>query len=84
MRIPIGAALIRGRRLLEEKNRNISLFNIVPVRSTPYTTRTMSKIPLLNTKQKFFKYSFFPFTIIEWDNLDPAPGVIKNFWTFKE
>ena len=47
------------------------LFNLIPVRSTPYATRTVGNIPLFKTKHNFFKNSFFPSAIIEWNNLDP-------------
>ena len=30
------------------------LFNLIPVRSTPYTTRTVGNIPLIKTKHNFF------------------------------
>ena len=47
------------------------LFNLIPVRSTPYATRTVGNIPLIKTKHNFFKNYFFPSAIIEWNNLDP-------------
>ena len=47
------------------------LFHLIPVRCTPYATRTESNIPLIKTKHNFFKNSFFPSAIIEWNNLDP-------------
>ena len=47
------------------------LFNLIPVRSTPFATRTVSNIPLMKTKHNFFKNFFFPSAIIEWNNLDP-------------
>ena len=47
------------------------LFNLIPVRSTPYATRTVGSIPLIKTKHNFFKNYFFPSAIIEWNNLDP-------------
>ena len=47
------------------------LFNLIPVKSTPYATRPVGNIPLIKTKHNFFKNSFFPSAIIEWNNLDP-------------
>ena len=47
------------------------LFHLIPVRCTSYATRTESNIPLIKTKHNFFKNSFFPSAIIEWNNLDP-------------
>ena len=31
------------------------LFNLIPVRSTPYATRTVGNIPLIKAKHNFFK-----------------------------
>ena len=47
------------------------LFNLIPVKRTPYATRPVGNIPLIKTKHNFFKNSFFPSAIIEWNNLDP-------------
>ena len=35
------------------------LFNFIPVRNSPYATRTVVSIPHIKTKHKFFKNSFF-------------------------
>ena len=35
------------------------LFNIIPVRSTPYATRTVDNISLIKTKHNFFRKFFF-------------------------
>ena len=35
------------------------LFNLIPVRSTPYATRTMGNIPLIKTKHNFNNIFFF-------------------------
>ena len=40
------------------------LFNLIPVRSTPYATRTAGNIPLINTNHNFFKNSFFPLLLL--------------------
>ena len=42
------------------------LFNLIPVRSTPYATRTVGNILLIKTKYNFFKNSFFSSAIIIW------------------
>ena len=60
------------------------LFNLIPVRSTPYTTRTVGNIPLIKTKHNFFKNYFFPSAIIEWNNLDPNLRNSKSISVFKE
>ena len=60
------------------------LFHLIPVRCTPYATRTESNIPLIKTKHNFFKNSFFPSAIIEWNNLDPNLRNSKSISVFKE
>ena len=60
------------------------LFNLIPVRSTPYATRTVGNIPLIKTKHNFFKNYFFPSAIIEWNNLDPNLRNSKSISVFKE
>ena len=51
------------------------LFNFNSVRRTLYSTRNALNIPLLITNHNFFKNSFFPSTIIEWNKL--GIGLIK-------
>ena len=60
------------------------LFNLIPVTSTPYATRTVSNISLIKTKHNFFKNYFFPSAIIEWNNLDPNLRNSKSISVFKE
>ena len=60
------------------------LFNLIPVRSTTYATRTVGNIPIIKTKHNFFKNSFFPFAIIEWNNLDPNLRNSTSILVFKE
>ena len=59
-------------------------FHLIPVRCTPYATRTESNIPLIKTKHTFFENSFFPSAIIEWHNLDPNLRNSKSISAFKE
>ena len=47
------------------------LFNIVPISNPAYWTRNHANIPLFKINHNFFKISFFPSTIIKWNNLDP-------------
>ena len=54
-----------------KKKRPRYLFNIISIRNTIYSTRNHVYIPLFKTNRNFFKNSFFPSTIIEWNNLDP-------------
>ena len=35
------------------------LFNLIPVRSTPYARRTVGNMPLIKKKHNFFKNYFF-------------------------
>ena len=60
------------------------LFNLIPVRRTPYATRTVGNIPFIKIKHNFFKNSFFPSAIIEWNNLDPNLRNSKSILVFKE
>ena len=57
------------------------LFNIIPTRNPFYITRNHTNIPLFKTNHIFFKNSFFPSTIIEWNNLDPKlrNSDLRNF-----
>ena len=46
------------------------LFYIIPQSNCPYKTRNALKISHINVKHQFFKNSYFPSTIIEWNKLD--------------
>ena len=46
-------------KILENENPKY-LFNLISTRRLLYSTRIIRNIPLLNTKHKFFKNSFFP------------------------
>ena len=59
------------------------LFNLIPVRPTLYPTRNALNIPLLNANHNFFKNSFFPSTIIEWNELDPGLRKAESLSLFK-
>ena len=43
---------------------------MIPTRRSLYSTRNIHNIRLVNTKHNFFKNSFFPSTIIKWNNLE--------------
>ena len=47
------------------------LFSLIPSKSSNYNTRNTDKITPFHTKHNFFKNSFFPSTVIEWNKLDP-------------
>ena len=55
------------------------LFKVVPASNTIYNIRNTNDIPLMNIKHNFFKITFFPSTIIEWNKIDPA---IRNSTSF--
>ena len=42
------------------------LFNLIPEK-TSYATRNVDCIPLIKIKHNFFKNTFFPSAIIEWN-----------------
>ena len=58
-------------------------FKLVPLRQSPYVTRNTENIPLFKTKQNFFKNSFFPSVVIEWNNLDHNIRNVGSFSAFK-
>ena len=46
------------------------LYSIIPIYNMSYRTRQCNKIPAINVKHEFFKNTFFPSTIMEWNKLD--------------
>ena len=60
------------------------MFNSISARNTHYSLRTSDYIPCFNTKHSFFKNSFFPSTIIEWNKLDLTLRECDNFNVFKK
>ena len=69
-------------KVLENENPKY-LFSLIPTRRSLYSARNIHNIPLVNTKHNFFKNSFFPSTIIEWNNLDPHHRKSENISVFK-
>ena len=55
----------------------------MPTRNPLYITRNHTNIPLFKTNHIFLKNSFFPSTIIEWNNLDPKLRNSDTYGTFK-
>ena len=66
-----------------KNERSRYLFNIIPIRNPAYSTRNHVNIPLFKTNHNFFKNSFFPSTIIKWNNLDPNQRNSDTYGTFK-
>ena len=48
------------------------LFKLIPKNNNPYASQSVlnNQIPCFNVKTNFFKDSFFPAVITEWNNLD--------------
>ena len=55
-------------KLIKNKHRSY-LFNMIP-KVLSRTTRNYSNIPLFNVKHEYFRNSFFPSTVFEWNKLD--------------
>ena len=47
-------------------------------------TRNKNSIPLFNVKHDYFKNSFFPSTLIEWNNLDSNKRNSESLAIFKK
>ena len=69
-------------KVLENENPK-HLFSLIPTRRLLYSTQNKHNIHLVNTKHNFFKNSFFPSSIIEWNNLDPYLRKSENCLVFK-
>ena len=46
------------------------LFNIIPLTVSTYNTRNISNIPQFKVKHNFFRNSFFPSAVIEWNKMN--------------
>ena len=75
----LGPELLKSRRWYRKlclfsklkKNKHLSyLFDIIPKVLSTRTTRNHSSIPLFNVKHEYFRNSFFPSAVIEWNKLD--------------
>ena len=60
------------------------LYSIIPMHNMSYRTRQCNKIPAINVKHDFFKNTFFPSTIIEWNKLDWKIKNSESIETFKK
>ena len=60
------------------------LFNIIPTSVRPYNTRNANNIPQFKVKHIFFKNSFFPSVVIEWNKLDLNIRNSENVFIFKK
>ena len=59
------------------------LFQLVPSPNTRDFSRNSENIPQLRTKHNFFKNSFLPSSIKEWNNLEPQIRKPKSISIFK-
>ena len=60
------------------------LFNIIPTSVRPYNSRNANNIPQFKVKHNFFKNSFFPSVVIEWNKLDQNIRNSENLFIFKK
>ena len=60
------------------------LFHLIPARHSSHTSRNVHSIPIFSVKHSFFKNSFFPSTISEWNKLDPAICNSESLSIFKK
>ena len=59
------------------------LTELIPTRNEVYQTRHLANIPSLSFKHNFFKNTFFPSTILEWNKLDPYLRNSTSYKVFK-
>ena len=56
---------------------------MIPKRNSAYFTRNQEYVPSFKTNHNFFKNSFFPATVNEWNNLDPDLRNSETYGAFK-
>ena len=59
------------------------LTELILARNEAYQTRHFANIPSLSFKHNFFKNTFFPSTILEWNKLDPSLRNSASYNVFK-
>ena len=59
------------------------LTELIPTRNEAYQTRHLTNIPSLSFKHNFFKNTFFPSTILEWNKLGPSLRNSTSYNVFK-
>ena len=60
------------------------LFNYIPTVRSTYRTRNVDNIPQFNVRQTFFRNSYFPSIVTEWNNLDKSIRNSESFSIFKK
>ena len=56
---------------------------LIPTRNEAYQTRHLANVPSLSFKNNFFKNTFSPSTILEWNKLDPSLWNSASYNVFK-
>ena len=59
------------------------LFKLIPKKTHAYATSNVDNFSCFKIRHNFFKNSFFPSAINEWNNLDPTLRNSKSFVVFK-
>ena len=54
------------------------------MRTSNYRIRNADDVPCFNIRHNFFKNSFFPCAVIEWNKLDSRIRKVKSFIDFKK
>ena len=60
------------------------LFNIIPTSVSTYKARNTNNISLFKVKYNFFRNSFFPSAVIEWNKLDLNIRISESLNLFKK
>ena len=69
-------------KIIKEKSPDYVL-NIIPKNNSNHRTRNSYNIPQFNIKHNFFKNSFFPSVIAEWNKLDSDIRNLNSLSLFK-
>ena len=60
------------------------LFNNIPTVRSTYRTRNIDNIPQFNVRHTFFRNSYFPSIVTEWNNLDKSIRNSESLSIFKK
>ena len=59
------------------------LYNLIPLGNCVYNIRSQDQLNTYYCRTDLFKYSFFPYTIVEWNKLDVTLRNAKSLLIFK-
>ena len=65
------------------KNKSPFYLSYLIPEKTSYAARNVDCIPLIKIKHNYFKNTFFPSAVIEWNKIDPAIRNAESFGIFK-